>query len=174
MKCCRIFGAFFAGILLAGCGKNGPVNTAPVTAVAEPSYPTEAQPKLPTINLWIGAEEMETEMALNDIQTRTGMMFRTNVADNAGMIFVFPVPHRASFWMKNTSVPLSAAYIDPDGVILELHDLQPHDTNSVQASSDNVQYVLETSRGWFERKHISPGTVVRTEKGTLRQTFFRQ
>lgn len=73
--------------------------------------------------------------------------------------------------MKNTSVPLSVAYIDPRGVILEIHDLQPHNTNSVVAASDNVQYALETSQGWFERHKIQPGTLIRTEAGSLQQTF---
>ena len=61
---------------------------------------------------------------------QTGMMFRTNLAENAGMLFVLPMPQQASFWMKNCPLPLSAAYIDPEGVILEIHDLQPHNTNS--------------------------------------------
>ncbi len=151
------------GALLAGCQK-------PVT-ISAPSLPGAAQPKLSTIKLWIGAEELVTEMALNGPQQQTGMMFRTNVAENEAMIFVMPFPHRASFWMKNTSVPLSVAYIDPRGVILEIHDLQPHNTNSVVAASDNVQYALETSQGWFERHKIQPGTLIRTEAGSLQQTF---
>lgn len=139
-----------------------------------PPIPTAAQPKLPTVKLWIGAEEMSAEMALNGIQQQTGMMFRTNIAENEGMIFVFPYPHRASFWMKNTLVPLSAAYIDSEGVIQEIHKLEPHNTNAVRAASENIQYVLETSQGWFQRHNIGPGTLVRTDKGNLRKTFFRQ
>ncbi len=71
-------------------------------------------------------------------------------------------------------LPLSAAYIDPEGRILELHDLEAQNTNSVTAGSDRVQYVLETSRGYFARKGIKPGTVIRTERGTLRETFFQR
>lgn len=115
---------------------------------------------------------MMTELALTPKQQLTGMMFRTNLAENAGMLFVFPAPHRASFWMKNCPLPLSAAYIDPEGVILELHDLQPHNTNSVVASSEQVQFVLETSQGWFRRHHVTTGMVVRTEHGSLMSTFF--
>ncbi len=112
-------------------------------------------------------------MALTDVQVRTGMMFRTNIAENAGMIFVFNQPHRAAFWMKNCPSSLSAAYIDPEGKILEIVKLEAQNTNSVPASFDNVQYVLETSPGWFERHNISTGTLVRTERGSLRKTFFR-
>jgi len=174
MKFGGVFVVALAGILLVGCNKPAAVPPSPTNVVVTPSSPTAAQPKLPTIKLWIGAEEMITEMALNGIQQQTGMMFRTNIAENEGMIFVFPYPHQASFWMKNTSVPLSAAYIDSEGVILEIHDLEPHNTNSVKAASEGVQYVLETSQGWFERKNIKPGSLVRTEKGSLRKTFFRQ
>ncbi|HOX59143.1 MAG TPA: DUF192 domain-containing protein [Candidatus Paceibacterota bacterium] len=124
------------------------------------------------MKLWLGAEEMVAELALTPQQQLTGMMFRTNLPENAGMLFVFPAPHRASFWMKNCPLPLSAAYIDPEGVILEINDLQPHNTNSVVATSQRVQFVLETSQGWFGRHQVAPGTVVRTEHGTLLQTFF--
>jgi uncharacterized membrane protein (UPF0127 family) len=155
----------------SGCNKTPPLP--PVTEpVASASLPTAAQPKLPTMKLWLGAEEMNAELALNNEQLQTGMMFRTNLAENAGMLFVFPVPHRAAFWMKNCPLPLSAAYIDPEGVILEIHDLQPHNTNSVVASSDRVQFVLETSQDWFGRHNITTGAVIRTEKGTLTETFF--
>jgi hypothetical protein len=152
-----------------GCNKAASPATGPM---ASPNVPAAAQPKLPTMKLWLGAEEMVAELALNSEQMQTGMMFRTNLAENAGMLFVFPTPHRASFWMKNCPLPLSAAYIDPEGVILEIHDLQAHNTNSVVASSERVQFVLETNQGWFRRHNVTPGTVIRTERGTLMETFF--
>jgi uncharacterized protein len=108
------------------------------------------------------------------LQQQTGMMFRTNLAETAGMLFVRPAPERASFWMMNCPLPLSAAYIDPEGVILEIHDLQPHNTNSVVSSSERVQFVLETSQGWFGRHNVTTGMVVRTEHGTLAHTFLRE
>jgi uncharacterized membrane protein (UPF0127 family) len=117
---------------------------------------------------------MVAELALTGVQQQTGMMFRTNLAENAGMLFVLPAPQRASFWMMNCPLPLSAAYIDPEGVILEVHDLQPQNTNSVVASSERVQFVLETSQGWFGRHNVTTGMVVRTERGTLRDTFLRE
>ena len=162
--------------LLGGCGKASKNGTGSEGNAADAAVdwriPTQAQPKLATIKLWIGPEEMSAEMAVTEIQERTGMMFRTNMAENEGMIFVFPTPQRADFWMMNTILPLSAAYIDPDGQILEIHDLQPHDTNSVRAATDNIQYVLETTQGWFKRHNIKEGTVIATERGTLRKTFF--
>ncbi len=158
--------------LCGGCGGGG--NKAAVLAsgdAASPKLPIAAQPKLQTMKLWLGAEEMTAELALTGLQMQTGMMFRTNLAEESGMLFVFPLPHRASFWMKNCPLPLSAAYLDPEGVILEIHDLQAHNTNSVEAASDRVQFVLETNQGWFGRHHVTPGMVVRTERGTLLETF---
>ena len=158
--------------LCGGCGGGGNKAASPSSGdAASPKLPIAAQPKLQTMKLWLGAEEMTAELALTGLQMQTGMMFRTNLAEDAGMLFVFPMQHRASFWMKNCPLPLSAAYIDPEGVILEIHDLQAHNTNSVEAASDRVQFVLETNQGWFGRHHVTPGMVVRTERGTLLETF---
>jgi uncharacterized membrane protein (UPF0127 family) len=100
------------------------------------------------------------------------MMFRTNIAENEAMLFVFPYPSRVSFWMKNVSIPLGCAYLDREGVILEVHALKPHNETPVPADSREVQFVLETREGWFERNQVGVGTLVQTEKGTLRETFF--
>ena len=89
------------------------------------------------------------------------------------MLFVFPGPFQARFWMKNCPESISAAYITPDGVIAEIHHLEKNDTNSVVAAADNIQFVLETKDGWFARHNINPGTVIRTEKGSLWETFFQ-
>jgi len=89
------------------------------------------------------------------------------------MIFVFPGPFQASFWMKNCPESISAAYIDPAGVIQEIHHLEKNDTNGVVAASANIQFVLETSEGWFGRHHVGIGAVIRTEKGSLQETYFQ-
>src|SRR5713226_2870561 len=110
----------FAVVALAGGCQKPATTPAPTTTAGYPPLPAAAQPKLPTINLWIRSEPMIAEAALTEIQRETGMMFRTNMAENEGMVFVFPAPYRASFWMMQTELPLSAAYIDPEGVILEI------------------------------------------------------
>ncbi len=140
----------------------------------EDLLPKRAQPKLPTIKVWVGAEELETEMALSGQQQMTGMMWRTNMPENTAMIFVHPTPRRASYWMKNCYVPLSIAYIDTAGVILEIHDMQPHNTNSVVSAATNVRFALETPQGWFQRHNVSTGAVVRTERGSLADTLLRR
>lgn len=166
-----------AGLFLTGCPSKTPTTSAPEEAKpatdAKPATgPTQAQPKLPAIKLLLGAHEIMAELARTDTQWQTGMMFRKEIGDQEGMLFVFPFPHRASFYMKNTQVPLSCAYIDPEGVILELHDLKPFDEQPVGASSERVQYVLETAQGWFSKNQVSTGTVIRTESGSLAETFF--
>ena len=102
------------------------------------------------------------------------MMFRTNIQDTDSMLFVLPQPQRASFWMKNCPESISAAYISPDGVIQEIHHLEMNDTNPVLAATDNIQFVLETSDGWFARHNVNTGAVIRTEKGSLAETFLQR
>ena len=111
---------------------------------------------------------LDAELAINDRERMTGMMFRTNIQDSDAMIFVFPQPYQASFWMKNCPESISAAYIDPAGVIQEIHHLEKNDTNGVVATSSNSQFVLETSDGWFARHHVNVGAVIRTESFTRR------
>jgi uncharacterized membrane protein (UPF0127 family) len=152
---------------------DGSVSSNPTNAAAPASggSPSQAQPKLKTTKLYIGPEVITAELALTDPQVRTGMMFRTSMKEDEGMLFVFAYPHRTAFYMKNTTVPLTAAYIDPDGTILELVDLHPKVETPVEASSDNIQFVLEMNRDWFKRHNISTGAVISTEFGPLRKVF---
>ena len=176
-----------AGALLVfGCDK--PASTAPPssTAAAKPSPapavtnhapaipgwpPVKAQPRLQTMQLYIGAEVVTAELAMNQIQIATGLMFRTVMPENEGMLFTFARPHRASFYMRNTKLPLTLAYIDSEGVVLETRDMTPLDETPLEAATDRVQYVLEMNRDWFKRHNIAPGTVLVTEHGPLKNTF---
>ena len=136
-------------------------------------YSDQALPKLPSIKLWVGKQVLEAEMAVTSLELATGMMYRTNIAESEGMLFRLPFPQRASFYMKNTQVPLSCAYIDAEGTILEIHDLEPRNEKPVHSATENIQYVLETAQGWFERNNIGVGTVIRTADGSLADVFFR-
>ena len=138
------------------------------------SGPVRAQPRLPMMKIFVGPHEMQAELATQSKQHETGMMFREKMEENESMLFVFEQAHRAAFYMRNTTLPLSAAYIDSEGIILEIHDLKPLDETSIQAESAQVQYVLETKQGWFERHQITVGASVATEKGSLKSTFFRR
>ena len=114
---------------------------------------------------------MDAELCANPREVQTGMMFRKSMGTNDGMLFTLFYPQRAAFWMKNCYVPLSVAYIDPDGVIEEIHPLQVQDTNTVYSTATNIRFALETPQGWFDQHHVTTGMVVRTERGSLVETF---
>jgi hypothetical protein len=158
-----------AAALIAGCDQSNAPQPKPATL--EDLLPKQAQPKLRTIKLYLGAEVLEAELALSPQEIMTGMMFRTNIQETDAMLFLLPYPQRASFWMKNCPESLSAAYITTDGVIAEIRRLEANNTNSVLAGTDNIRFVLETKEGWFARRNLGPGTVIRTEKGSLAETF---
>ena len=123
------------------------------------------------MKLFIGKEAITAEIAITREQVQTGMMFRKSMPENEGMLFVFAVPHRTSFYMRNTTVPLTAAYLDSEGTVQELHELQPLNEASVEAASDNIQFVLEMNQGWFKRHNVSPGAVVAAQGGRLRDAL---
>jgi len=162
---------------LAGCEEARPTAVTQPTAAPPllnlqgPAYLTNAQPRLQTMKLYVGPEELVAELALKPVEIYTGMMWRTNMAENEAMLFVFSAPEQRAFYMRNTFVPLSLAYIDPSGLILEIHDLQPRNETSVPSRSNNIQFVLEVPQGWFQRHKISTGTVVRCQYGELRNSF---
>ena len=126
------------------------------------------------MKIYLGAEILDAELALSPREEQTGMMFRTNIQETDSMLFVLPVPQQAAFWMKNCPESISAAYITPDGVIAEIHHLEHDDTNTVFAATDNIQFVLETREGWFTRHNIAAGSVIRTDRGSLADTFLRR
>jgi uncharacterized membrane protein (UPF0127 family) len=96
------------------------------------------------------------EIARTDTERETGLMFRRSLADGEGMLFVFEKDEMLSFWMKNTLIPLSIAYIAYNGRILEIHDMKPQDLTPVR-SGRSVRYALEVPQGWFERAGIKAG-----------------
>ena len=169
--------ALLPGLLTAGCQKEAPaqkqmaVTNTEVASMIPGWPPTKALPKLPTAKLFIATEAVTAELALTPIQIMTGMMFRTNLLEEEGMLFAFGDVQPRSFYMKNVKVPLTIAYIDPDGTILELHDLKPLDETPIFSKSDRIQFVLEMNQGWFSRHSVRTGTVVATERGTLHDFF---
>ena len=148
----KVFGnmtvLLLAGALLVGCGKPAaPVPRSAPRSDIDPirGHLLRAQPKLPTVKVWLGREEMLAEIAIAPVEIATGMMYRTNMPESAAMLFVFSDANIGpkNFYMRNCFVPLSAAYITPDGVIAEIIDLQPGDERGVQSQSSNLQFVLE-------------------------------
>lgn len=111
------------------------------------------------INSSGGKIPLEVELAVTPEARQQGYMHRRNVPRGEGMLFVFPADQILSFWMKNTSVPLSIAYISSKGEIMEIHDLTPFSEKPVP-SSRSVRYALEVPQGWFEDSGISEGCYV--------------
>src|SRR5258708_33577739 len=112
---------------------------------------------LQKVTLDIGKANIEAEIAATPEQEERGLMFRTHLGDNDGMIFLLPKITTATFWMKNTLIPLSIAFIDKNGVILEIHDMMPMDETITRSESDHVAYALETNLHWFALNGIKPG-----------------
>ena len=144
---------------------------APPPAAGIAGWPaTNAQPRLPTLKLQVGNQIVTAELCRRPLELMTGMMFRTNMLEDEGMLFALPFPQQASFYMRNTLVPLTIAYIDADGRILELHDMQPLNETPVSSRNSNIYYVLEMKQGWFARKGVLPGVTIVTEQGPLKDT----
>ena len=115
------------------------------------------QPALPTTELRIGSKKITAEIADEEHERAAGLMFRKSLASDSGMLFVLDRSGPVGFWMKNTEVPLTIAYIDAAGLIKELHDLQPRNETPVPSRFPNIAYALEMPQGWFSKNNIWPG-----------------
>lgn len=130
------------------------------TALASPIQ-AQPQPTLPQSDLVIntakGPQRFRVELADNDMSRSRGMMFRTSMAPDAGMLFDFKQEQMASFWMRNTLLPLDMLFIKADGIILNIHQRAiPHDESGVN-STGPVRAVLEVNGGTVSRLGIKPG-----------------
>ena len=118
---------------------------------------TEAQPRLDTVTLQAGMHLIRAEVARTPQQTSIGMMFRREMGANEGMLFVFNDLEPRCFWMKNTLLPLSIAFIDDDGRIADLADMQPLSEQN-HCSSRAVRFAREMNQGWFAKRALKAGT----------------
>ena len=107
-------------------------------------------------SLMVGGTPVEVEIADTDETRQTGLMNRRELGENQGMLFVFPDSRIRSFWMKNTPLPLSIAYLDEEGLIIDIKDMNPLDTSPVK-SSGPARYALEMNRGAFQRLGVAAG-----------------
>ena len=106
-----------------------------------------------------GMHIIQVEVAANDAQRQQGLMFREKMPANAGMVFVFEEPTKQCMWMKNTLLPLSVAFIDDTGHIVNIEDMAPQ-TLDTHCSAKPVKYALEMNLGWFTQKHIKAGMLI--------------
>ena len=118
------------------------------------------QPPLPTVELGAGMHLIRAELAATDAARALGLMHRTSLAPNGGMLFVFDAPGAYCMWMKNTPLPLSVAFIDAAGAIVNIEDMQPH-TEQSHCAARPVSYALEMRQGWFAARGIRAGERLR-------------
>ena len=114
------------------------------------------QMDLPRIKLSAGLHLIDTQVAASPEQRSTGLMFRRTMPPSEGMLFIFEQAAVQCFWMKNTLLPLSAAFVADDGIIVNLAKMKPQTTDS-HCSIQPVRYVLEMNQGWFDKKGIKAG-----------------
>ena len=114
------------------------------------------QMDLPRIKLSAGLHLIDTQVAASPEQRATGLMFRRSMPLSEGMLFIFDQASVQCFWMKNTLLPLTAAFVADDGTIVNLADMKPQTTDS-HCSRQPVRYVLEMNQGWFNKKGIQAG-----------------
>ncbi|WP_422199555.1 DUF192 domain-containing protein [Aquabacterium sp.] len=111
---------------------------------------------------------IKAEVALTPEQHQIGLMHRTSMGANEGMLFVFDRPGQQCFWMKNTLIPLQIAFVADDGTVVNLAEMKPHSLDS-HCSTRPVRFVLEMNTGWFSKRGIKPGAQLRGEQfGTPR------
>ncbi len=116
--------------------------------------------KLDTIRLSAGMHVIQAELAQTPDEHSIGLMFRTSMGTNDGMLFAFDRPGQQCFWMKNTLIPLSVAFIADDGSIVNLDDMKPQ-TLAGHCSAKPVRFVLEMNDGWFAKRGIKAGSRLR-------------
>jgi len=126
-------------------------------ALVNPSHAQNApQMDLPRVKLSAGMHLIDAQMAATQDQRSIGLMFRREMPQSEGMLFAFEQASVQCFWMKNTLLPLTAAFVANDGTIVNLADMKPQTTDS-HCSKEPVRFVLEMNQGWFGKKGIKAG-----------------
>ena len=116
----------------------------------------QPQMDLRRIDLTAGMYRIDTQLATTERQREIGLMFRKEMPQQEGMLFVFEIPGVQCFWMRNTILPLTAAFVADDGTIVNLADMKPM-TEDSHCSAKPVRYVLEMNQGWFAKRGIKAG-----------------
>ena len=127
-------------------------------AIALPSYSQQPQ-KFPSTTLNAGLYLIKAEVASTEAQREQGLMFRDKMGANEGMVFVFGQPAGVCMWMKNTLIPLSVAFMDETGKIINIEEMKEQTLDS-HCATKAATYALEMNKGWFKQKNIKPGTVI--------------
>ena len=119
---------------------------------------SQDQPQdLPATTLSVGMHNIHAQLAVTPQQRQIGLMFRTSMPNHEGMLFVFEDAAAQCFWMRNTLIPLSIAFLADDGTVVNLADMKPQSDES-HCSAKPVRYALEMNQGWFAKRGVKPGT----------------
>ena len=161
LKACTMYLSTAASRTAASRSWRSHVRTAVLASVlpftlATASAQDGPQLNLPRVELNAGMHRIDAQVAQAPQERQTGLMHRQNMPLHEGMLFVFEQPATQCFWMKNTLLPLSTAFVADDGTIVNLADMQPQTLDS-HCSSKPVRYVLEMNQGWFAQKGIKAG-----------------
>jgi len=119
-----------------------------------------AEPLGPVTQLSAGMYRIHAEVADSPATLQKGLMFRTELPEPNGMLFLFPNRGTQCMWMRNTMVPLSVAFLQDDGTIVNIEDMAPQ-TEDSHCSREPVRAALEMNAGWFEKRGIKPGMKIR-------------
>jgi uncharacterized membrane protein (UPF0127 family) len=123
------------------------------------SLPLAADVTFKTSQIKVAGHPLKVELAIEEPQRLQGLMYRKSLGKEDGMLFIFDEPGYHSMWMKNTLIPLSVAYVDKDGVILNILDMEPQTLDSHTAAGPAV-YAIETNKGWYAEKKVKAGDKV--------------
>ena len=126
---------------------------------ASPVMAESAGTKFPVTTLKAGKHHIRAEVAATDAQREQGLMFRKELPKNNGMLFIFDRPARSCMWMKNTPLPLSVAFIDANGTILNIEEMEPFTLVS-HCSKGWIRYALEMNKNWFAKNGIKAGSKI--------------
>ena len=114
---------------------------------------------LPVIRLSAGTGNLKVEVGSNKAQRSLGLLNRASMPESRGMLFVYPAPAYFCMWMKNTKIPLSVAFIDAQGQVINIEDMAPQ-TETNHCTQRNATYALEANRGWFAKHGVSAGSQI--------------
>lgn len=126
-------------------------------AIVLPGWAQQAQ--LPLLELFAGMHRIDAEIAATTDSRQIGMMQRTSMAPQRGMLFVFPEVTKQCMWMRNTLLPLSVAFLDEKGRIINVEDMQPQ-TDTNHCSANPARYALEMNLGWFKSRGLTAGFAI--------------
>jgi len=118
-----------------------------------------ALPPQPTIKLTAGIHVITAEVVANNETMTRGLMFRERLAPNHGMVFLYRDKSTLCMWMRNTLIPLSVAFMDDDGTIVNIEDMAPR-TDASHCAVKPVRFALEMERGWFDKRGLKPGAKI--------------